>query len=812
MNMRVKKICKTAKKGFDKINDPCWRAKSKYIKYYDSLQIDERSILIESQHGTQMNGNVFYLIRYLSNDVKYKDYKVYLCARADKVKTFKNMLAFYKLNNVKITILSSDEYFKILASAKYLINDNTFLPFFIKREGQVYLNTWHGTPLKSLGKRIKDDAHAIGNAQKNFVCADYLLFPNEHTRDAIIQDYMIENISCGSYLMAGYPRNEVFFNNEERRRYIRGELKLNEKKVYAYMPTFRGTARAGKTLKNSIYLNYYLYELDEKLRDDEILFLNLHPVASKDVEFEQFKHIKSFPADYETYDFLSATDALVTDYSSVFFDYALLQRKIILFTYDKLEYFTDRGMYLSLDDLPFPQVASVEDLLYELRSEKKYNDHDFLEKYCKYENQFASQKLCDYVILGERTEIEEHRIPNNGKENVLLYAGNLAGNGITTSLRSLLSVIDLDKRNYYFAFYSERLGKNQKAIFTFPEKACYFAMTGDMNLTIQERMVRKLFKIKRIKADKYMDLMGQRVKQDLKRCFGGAMFDHMIQFNGYEQEVILGFSVFDGDKAIFVHNDMLHEIDVKGNQRYDVLQYAYQHYDKVAIVTDDMRKSTMQFSGKEDNIQVVNNIIDYKSILKKAEAKIQFDSFTQSSIEEQEVIRILESSETEVFINIGRFAPEKGHEQLIDAFSRYYRDHANAYLIIMGGYSLDNRYDKLKQMIEDMHLEKNVVLIESVSNPYPILKKCDYLVLSSHYEGFGLVLAEADVLGIPVISTNIPGPYSFMKKYGGTLVEDSPEGVYQGMCMLHEGKVSPMNVDYEKYNQEAIEEFEQLLG
>mgnify|MGYP000780861956 FL=1 len=85
-------------------------------------------------------------------------------------------------------------------------------------------------------------------------------------------------------------------------------------------------------------------------------------------------------------------------------------------------------------------------------------------------------------------------------------------------------------------------------------------------------------------------------------------------------------------------------------------------------------------------------------------------------------------------------------------------------------------------------------------------------MLSSFYEGFGLVLAEADILGLPVISTDISGPRSFMKKYGGTLVENSENGIYQGMEMLHSGFVKPMKVDYEAYNQEAIQEFENLLS
>ena len=92
------------------------------------------------------------------------------------------------------------------------------------------------------------------------------------------------------------------------------------------------------------------------------------------------------------------------------------------------------------------------------------------------------------------------------------------------------------------------------------------------------------------------------------------------------------------------------------------------------------------------------------------------------------------------------------------------------------------------------------------------MKKCDYFVLSSFYEGFGIVIAEADILEFPVISTNITGPRIFMQKHGGTLVENSTDGLEKGMRLLIQGKVDVMNVDYKKYNEEAVEAFENMMN
>lgn len=792
------------------LHDPWWRAKKKYIKYYDTLDVDAHCILLESQHGRELNGNVFYMLRYLSGSEKYRDYKIYLSARAGKADSFRQMLDSCGMESVHVTVLSSDEYFRILASAKYLVNDNTFLPFFMKKEGQVYLNTWHGTPLKSLGRGIRNDAHAIGNAQRNFVDADYLLFPNEHTRDAIINDYMIANISDGSYIMAGYPRNEAFFD-EARKAQILAEQDLVGKKVYAYMPTFRGVASQGGTSKNSCYMGYYLYELDKLLDEDEVFYVNLHPVAKKDVDFSQFVHIRKFPEEYETYEFLNAADLLVTDYSSVFFDFACTGRKIVLFTYDKEDYLIDRGMYLSMDeDLPFPQAVNLEELLAQLRSGKDYDDRAFLNRFCQYENASASQKLCDQVILGEDNGLQVHPVPNNGKENVLLYACNLAGNGMTASLRSLLNAADLEKRNYYFAFYTEKTRLNKDNIFTFPANASYYALTGEPNLTIWNLVLRKLYRMKILSADMYMKLQGKRVRQGFQRLVGHAKFDKIIQFTGYEEDVILAFSTFEGQKTIYVHSDMVQEMKTKGNQRRDVLHYAYNRYDNVAVVTDDMLEPTLEISGRGDNVHICRNLINDRIIREKGQREITFDPQTKTSVPQEEICRIL-ASDSECFVNVGRFAPEKGHERLIEAFKQYHADHPDSYLFILGGYSLYGRYQKMVDLTVELGLQDHVILIENVSNPYPIVKACDYFVLSSYYEGFGLVLVEADILGLPVISTDIPGPRSFMQKYGGVMVEDSMEGILRGMEMLHAGQVKPMTVDYDAYNREAVDAFERML-
>lgn len=804
----MKKVEKV-KKLWGKLTDRFWRAKCDYIKYYDKLPIDQNTILLESEHGKKIDGNIFYILRYLSQNEAYSSYKIYLSSMGRYKRKIIRFLELHDISNVTVILLASDEYMRILASAKYLINDTSFGPYFIKKEDQVYLNTWHGTPLKTLGRADKAEYYNLANVQKNFMVSDYLLYPNRYTMEHMIEDYMLQNISQGKYIIAGYPRNEIFFD-ETSRTLIKQELELSEKKIYAYLPTYRGNHRDGKNFRNTTYLAYYLFELDAALDDNEIFYVNLHPLAQKDIDFCSFKHIRTFPPQYEVYEFLNCADVLVTDYSSVFYDYAVSSRKIVLFPYDEEEYIASRGMYMQLDELPFPRVYNVTDLLQELRTEKRYDDSEFLKTFCQYDSAEASKILCDAVIFKDFSRICCKDIPNNGKENVLIYTGNLAQNGITTSLMALLNTIDLQKRNYYLTYSAEVIRKNKENLLKFPKEISYFPTTGDLNLTITDRIVRKLFKHRFIKASIYMKLCGKRVSQDFRRCFGGARINSVIQFNGYEQEVILKFSAFQGNKIIFVHSDMQYEIQVRKNQRKDVLRYAYQKYNHVAVVSQGILESTCQIAGQTSNVKIGRNIIDNKAILEKAKAEISLDEATRVFPSRECFFEAIRSNGRKI-ISVGRFSPEKGHERLIDAFYEYRKKNANDWLIIMGGVSAGDEFEKRIDQIQRLGLEKNVILLLRVSNPFPIVKACDYFILSSFYEGFGLVLAEADILGKPVVSTDIAGARDFMQEHGGVLVENSMAGIQKGLFMLSTNAVQPMHIDYEAYNRDVVCEFESML-
>ena len=781
--------------------------KIKYLKYYKTMKIDSNTILLEAQNANNYNGNIYYIAKELNENKEYQKYKIYFSINGKKYKKATKFFKEKEIRNIIFVKDKSKQYYKLLASAKYLITDTSFPPCLIKKEGQVIFNTWHGTPFKTLGKKVNNEFHDIGNIQKNFVVADYLLYPNEYMMKHMIEDYMLNNISDAKVILEGYPRNQVFFNKELQDD-IRKEEKLEGKQIIAYMPTWRGAvAKIEHEAQQELTINY-LKEIDNNLKENQILYVNLHPFISEMIDYSIFKNIKKFPKKYETYEFLSIADCLITDYSSVFYDFANTKKKIILFTYDEEEYLRDRGLYMSIDEFPFPRADNINALIREINTPKNYDDTEFLERFCKYDNLNSSKRLCEKVILNKDT-VKTANIEKNGKDNILIYAGNLNANGITTALINLLKSVDLTAHNYFITFDSRKIARNKEVLRKLPEGVNYIASKGKMNLSLLGKIILKLYKAKLISDTKYINYMKNEFKDETKRLYGDIKFSTVIQFNGYEYKKIVLYSTFNCNKVIYAHNDMYKEATQKKNARLGILKYAYENYDKLALVTEDLIEPISKIADIKNKKHVANNLINYKHVLEEAEKEVKFDEQTECSVSQEQLLEIL-NSDSKKIINIGRFSKEKGQKRLIDAFQRAWKEDNSIYLIIIGGYG--NEYESIISKASDMKCKEHIIIIKYVSNPFAILKKCDYFVLSSLYEGFGLVIAEADILGKPVISTDIDGPRIFMKKYKGKLVEDSEEGIYKGIKLLLKNEVKVMNVNYEKYNREAVEQFYKLLN
>lgn len=811
-----------------------------YIKYYDRLPVDKSVILLESQHGTTLGGNIAAILKTLCEDEEFAGFTMYVTVRKNTEAQITSQWSSFKNSQGRVfpVVFDSFEYYRILAGAGYLINDNTFCPIFMKKMGQRYLNTWHGTPLKTLGKAIRGERFAIGNAQRNFLQADLLLYPNKYTCDIFMRDYMIENFGTAHVAVTGYPRNEVFVETlgKESQNAAGADRENGDKTVnYAYLPTWRGIVGKVDKEEQKEFLRGLCDELETRLdavKDkDIVVYIKLHPMLRGALNITGYKHVQTFPDYVPMYDFLAATDGLITDYSSIMFDYAATGKKIVLYTYDEEQYLADRGLYFSMDELPFPRVKTVDELVHEMTTPKSYDDTAFINKFCPCDRVGATKELLHNFIMTDMSMYPT--VPSNGRKNVVVYGGDFVRNGIATAATNIMGRVDRDKYNYLVLYKlsprtNNQPGFHEPALDDLPDDIATLGLTNPHCGTFWELVRTKTWK--RLQR-KFPSLPFKGAKRDYERMavreavktFGGARIDAAIQFNGYFPDIIEMFKMMDCGRAIFVHNDMNGENQKSFAVPWKLMAEAYSKYDEVAVVTDELapRMSEYMHKGgqKDRKFTTALNVIDYESIIERADKPLEFTDQTEADVTVEELQRILDSDDIK-FINIGRFSPEKGHMRLIDAFEQAVTagmaDKATAErarkarLIILGSYGIE--YPKIKERAAASPLSDRINVIKFMANPYPLLKQCDYFVLSSIYEGFGLVLCEADILGVPCFSPRITGPTAFMEKYGGMLVTDSTEGITSGISRCLAGKVTrTLNCDYAAYNREAVRQFEDLV-
>ena len=766
---------------------------SRYVKYYMNLSIDDNIVLFDSKNGNDFASNMFYLLKeFIETKDGFKYYIVY--SNKNVRKRIIKLLANYNITNIKYVKFRSLKHLKVLAKAKYIFSDNTMPRVYIKKEGQIYTNTWHGTPLKCMGRDTSGDSDQIANVQRNLLLSDILVYPSEYMKDKMLNAYLVEELHESKILYSGYPRNSIFLNRKEEDK-IRKEMDLEDKRVYVYMPTYRGAMKnTGSHTKDELtIIREHLNELDKKLKDNEILYVKLHVYISKNIDLTNYKHIRAIPSNYETYHFLNVADVLITDYSSVFFDFALSKKKIVLFTYDMKDYLQNRGIYLNMNDLPFPKVETVDELYKELNTGKKYDDSKFLSTYNTYDCENAAEKVINEALHFKK---ETRKKP---KKNILVYCGKFSKNGITTAFYNLFKNIDKNKFNVYVTFNEDLYLKNMEDINKLKEYGLY-------ELPFVNGTSRPLFVLPYTLAYKIFNMYNSKIKEKIDKSmdirniknYGYIHYDAVIHYTGYGEVITKQFPRMNSFSMFFIHNDIVSEIKTKHTRNPITTKVALNTFDKVVLVSDGVYKPALEIAGNDKNFMVAYNICNYEEILEKSKEDIVFSKSTFCNVSKDKLENILNSKDLK-FINIGRFSHEKCHNRIISTFERYNKENPKSYLIIIGGYGDD--FEDTLDFAKKSSVYDRIVIIKSINNPMPILKKCNGFILFSKYEAFPMTLMEADVLSVPIIMSNCEGPYKFWKEKGAKIIPLDDDELLNAMKELGKGKIKPINIDFKDYNR-----------
>ncbi|MHC5261657.1 bifunctional glycosyltransferase/CDP-glycerol:glycerophosphate glycerophosphotransferase [Streptomyces sp. UC4497] len=299
------------------------------------------------------------------------------------------------------------EWFEALATSRYIVTNGHLPDWIERRPGQVIVQTWHGTMLKKIGYDIEAprfDREYHNRLAREVENWSMLISSNRFSTPILSRAFSYR----GEILEAGYPRNDRLYapDREEAAARVRRELALPEgKKVVLYAPTWRDD-RAHSAGQFRFDLHIDLAEAREQLGEDHVLLIRRHsnivdvvPGAGDGFVWD----VSEYP---DIADLYLAADLLVTDYSSVMFDYAHLERPMLFFTYD-LDHYRDtlRGFYFDFEaDSPGPLLRTSQELIEAIRDiEKVHIAHQdrfarFQRQFCDLDDGRAAARVVDRML------------------------------------------------------------------------------------------------------------------------------------------------------------------------------------------------------------------------------------------------------------------------------------------------------------------------------------------------------------------------------------------------------------------------------
>ncbi len=343
-----KKIKKNSKKFYRKF----WYGSYPLLM---KLPLNRETVVFESFLGRKYNDSPRAMFEYMRKVNPNMDY-VWI---VDNPQNF-------DIEGARVVQRLTPEYFILVATAKYIVNNSRMPIFFKKRENQVYVQTWHGTPLKRLVFDMETNVMPGTNHEKylkNFSREvsnwDYLVSPNHYSTEKFKTAFRFDN----QFLEVGYPRNEFLHNHtEDDRMALRHKFGIADDEVaILYTPTYRDNNNKGK----GKYCQDMELDLEQLNNTPGIkVLLRVHYLVSEAIDSSQYENIIDVSQENDINELYIASDMLLNDYSSTMFDYLILNKPIVLFAYDLETYTNDiRGFYMDYSKLPAEQIHDTKRLI-----------------------------------------------------------------------------------------------------------------------------------------------------------------------------------------------------------------------------------------------------------------------------------------------------------------------------------------------------------------------------------------------------------------------------------------------------------------
>jgi len=378
-----------------------------YHLVYKLIPVDDKTVIFISFHGRGFSDNPKAIYEEMIKDDRFNDYKFIWAIKNHKQKDITILKG-------KIIEYFSIPYFYYMSKAKYWIINCKMPAYISKKKNQVYLQTWHGTPLKRLGHDIiapeGTTFYRSGMTYQQMVESydidveryNYMISPNRFCTEVFQTSFQINRERL---IETGYPRND-FITNASSKDIFNIKRKYNiptDKKIILYAPTWRD---------NSYVTSGYTFELEadfhkwKNILGDEyiVIFKPHYLIINKFADDDSLNgFLYSIDANAEINELYVISDILITDYSSVFFDYAVLNRPIYFYMYD-LDFYKEelRGFYLDIyTELPGKIYENETKLLEDIKNENYDNEqlNKFNQRFNHAQTGDCAKKVIEIVFV-----------------------------------------------------------------------------------------------------------------------------------------------------------------------------------------------------------------------------------------------------------------------------------------------------------------------------------------------------------------------------------------------------------------------------
>lgn len=363
------------------------------IRLFNCFPIKNNKIFLFSYYGSQYGCNPKYISEYL---VKH-DSK----GQFDLIWAFNDLENKQHITGIRKVKTMSLRYFYELCTCKVIITNYRTTDLFIKRKKQYYIQTWHSSlRLKQIEQDVEDSLpkNYVEMAKRDSQKCDLLLSGCEFSTEIFKRAFWYD----GEIFECGTPRNDLLFQpNLDKKEKVLNDLNLPlDSKLVLYAPTFR------KDENLNVYnLNFSLIsdKLSKKFGGAWIFLVKLHPhLLAKANQLGNDDHVIDVTAFDDTQELLSIADILISDYSSLVFDFAITQRPCFLYIPDVSNYLQhERNLYFDIKELPFVSATSNGELIdkIQLFQQENYNRNlnGFLQRIGSFEAGSSCEKLAQKI-------------------------------------------------------------------------------------------------------------------------------------------------------------------------------------------------------------------------------------------------------------------------------------------------------------------------------------------------------------------------------------------------------------------------------